>query len=208
MQCFGQIRLRRLERLQAGSSTNSSVSPSPSPAPTAEASTGATRPASALNRLNQSSPSPSASAPKQIATPAKPIAAKPSSSSLLNPSYYAPSVSTIRPPVSTASTSSPSASTSTSRPWPAYQSQSIISILDVSPSVLSSETTQGQVDIDSVDAVLIAMLSVESELTTFEYLTGCWKRLYRVNREVLKAVSRNELRGLGWVTDCTCGSVK
>jgi len=72
--------------------------------------------------------------------------------------------------------------------------------------VLSSETTQGQVDVESVDAVLIAMLSVESELTTFEYLTGCWKRLYRVNREVLKAVSWNELGCLGLVTDRSCDS--
>lgn len=55
-------------------------------------------------------------------------------------------------------------------------------------------SNKGTVGKEEADTLLIAKLSVEGEaeglgLTTFEYLGGCWKRLYRVHRDTLRAVS-------------------
>jgi hypothetical protein len=56
------------------------------------------------------------------------------------------------------------------------------------------ENKNGRVGKDESDTLLIAKLSVETKegekggVTIFEYLTGCWKRVHRVNREGLRMV--------------------
>jgi hypothetical protein len=82
-------------------------------------------------------------------------------------------------------------------PYEEYESNSILHILNVSPEMVTSEfpnLESGRVGKDESDTLLIAKLSVETKegeeggVTIFEYLTGCWKRVHRVNREGLRMV--------------------
>jgi hypothetical protein len=82
-------------------------------------------------------------------------------------------------------------------PYEEYESNSILHILNVSSEMVTSEfpdLESGRVGKDESDTLLIAKLSVETKegeeggVTIFEYLTGCWKRVHRVNREGLRMV--------------------
>jgi hypothetical protein len=129
-------------------------------------------------------------------------------SSSITPSYY--NASTIRPPSTSSTLPSSATTTSPTITYQEWQSKSIISVLAVTDQVLHSELESGSesklVGIEMVDTLLIGMLSIERStvtgsakeakegsavtLTIFEYLTGCWKRLSRVGREVGRLVRR------------------
>ena len=171
---------------------------------------GDSRPASALNRLNANASQPrpisqgGPSSSTSTSTPARPKSSlnvpPGSTSSSLSPSYYntstiKPSTPTPTPTLNLNNASSPAVRNTPTTPYATYESNAILEILSVTHEVVESEfpdKPKGTVGKDEADTLLIAKLSVEGDeagLTTFEYLTGCWKRLYRVHRETLRAVS-------------------